>query len=83
MTTVLVCLLLLLGGMITFHHIKLHYEQSAIRPNGKMVSVDSAELHVYAQGEQQEKLLQNASILYFSNLPRFPLMKDIFFRSGL
>ena len=56
MTTVLVCLLLLLGGMITFHHIKLHYEQSAIHPNGKMVSVDSAELHVYAQGEQQEKL---------------------------
>lgn len=73
MTTVLVCLLLLLGGMITFHHIKLHYEQSAIRPNGKMVSVDSAELHVYAQGEQQEKSCFRTLPFFISQI--FPVFR--------
>ncbi len=53
---ILLCIILIFLSITTvYHHISLGYEANKIVPNGKLVEVKGHKIHIYAEGEKDNK----------------------------
>jgi len=53
-------IILLIGLLIMYHRLKLRLEEKKIVPNGRLVEVDGNQIHVYAEGNNE-----NAPVILF------------------